>query len=144
MYRASGIIVSATIDDFEALESKGILDVRVASTGDITSQFTVTVNCTDGLSRINAIEVSLEPKGESGNAADVSFTVEATRRATLLHSCQIALLNGLYEQVDSRMVNFTVRALEEDRGPQGGEGPEPSNDGAQETQSSDCTQVCTL
>ena len=73
----SGRIVETYTTDFESLSEHGTLTVEVGNTGEITSEFSVSVmKCSYGVLMIPAKTMTLDP----GEVKNVSFTLQSYTR----------------------------------------------------------------
>lgn len=138
--RATGKIVKANIDDFEALKEHGELEVSAQNTGSVPSQFSLAINCTAGVSSIPAREFSLDP----GASEQFQFVVRVESEEERVHWCTVTLFDAIFDRVDTVHVNVTARGLEKDKGAQEGDNPDREDEYESDSGSSDCTDVCGL
>lgn len=117
---APGEIDMAEVRDFEALSSEGLLVVRFTNVGTITSDFTVTVDCSQGAPDVKPVAAqrrSVRPYFSE----TVEFALHSESPLAADMSCAVRLFDSLNAVTDEVNVEFSTTALVTDRGAQAGE-----------------------
>lgn len=117
---APGEIDMAEVDDFEALSSDGRLVVRFTNVGTIISDFTVSVDCSEGAPDIMPVAAqrrSVRPYFSE----TVEFALRSESPLQAEMSCRVRLFDSVNAITDETDVAFSTGALVVDRGAQDGE-----------------------
>lgn len=88
---SGGVIVNVTVDEFEGLSRDGKLTATVKSTGNVTSEFGVTVECSASIAPVQAKIIALAP--HQIHPVDFILEAESTQDGQLV--CEVELKNAI-------------------------------------------------
>mmetsp|Transcript_2206 Transcript_2206/g.5616 ORF Transcript_2206/g.5616 Transcript_2206/m.5616 type:complete len:714 (+) Transcript_2206:43-2184(+) len=136
---ASGRIVHAYVDAFEALTGEGEAEVQIVSTGKVVADFSLGVtNCTGGFEASPAVSIALHPY-ETGSR---KFDVFASHTGGGEYTCVAKLFNSLGDLADSKVIYFNVSSLQLTNGAQAGNTRSATDNDGWFIGPSDCTALC--
>jgi hypothetical protein len=100
---ANGRIVNAYATNFEALKDSGFVYVEIENTGDINSEFSVSITrCSRGVHSVAGREVDLDP----GAAVELTFQVQTYRALGSDYSCEVELFDAEYNLLQTAQISF--------------------------------------
>ncbi|CAI7830183.1 unnamed protein product, partial [Closterium sp. NIES-53] len=116
--RSPGRIVSVAAPLFEAMSSEGRVDIRIANSGSLDSDFTLTIqNCSSGVLPIPAQERSIA----AGATAAFTFLLQLQDPLESQRSCLVVLYDAISSVADVAPLAFTTNATVDNRGAQSGQ-----------------------
>ncbi|XP_015762006.1 PREDICTED: protein HAPLESS 2-like [Acropora digitifera] len=105
--RASGKILKAYAQDFEALSKDGHLYVIVQNTGYVTADFSVVIStCSGAIGKFREKSISINPQ----KTHMFTFTIHAYNEKGGNNFCIVRLFDARQKMVDSANVTFTTTA----------------------------------
>mmetsp|Transcript_10828 Transcript_10828/g.24780 ORF Transcript_10828/g.24780 Transcript_10828/m.24780 type:complete len:677 (-) Transcript_10828:27-2057(-) len=136
---ASGRIVHAVIDSFEALKGEGEAEVQIVSTGRVIADFTIGVsNCTGGFEASPAQALALSPY-DTGTR---KFDVISSHTGGGDYTCKATLFSSIGDVLDTKVIFFNVTSLQTTNGAQTGNTRSGSDSDGWFIGPSDCTAFC--
>ena len=137
---STGKIDYAYISPFESQSWDGLLSVQVSSTGAVTAQFSITVNCTQGVA---PIATALFPLPAQRTALK-TFPVTVDQQTGQTYNCSVVLWDALGDRLDMVTLAFNTSTRHVDLGAQGGNGPDPSGTIVENESKNElsCTDYC--
>ncbi|CAI5513237.1 unnamed protein product [Closterium sp. Naga37s-1] len=116
--RSPGRIVSVAAPLFEAMSSEGRVDIRIANSGSLDADFTLTIqNCSSGVLPIPAQERSIA----AGATAAFTFLLQLQDSLESQRSCLVVLYDAISSVADVAPLAFTTNATVDNRGAQSGQ-----------------------
>jgi len=137
---SSGKIDYAYINSFESQSWDGLLSVQVSSTGAVTAQFSLTVNCTNGVAPVPTALFTLPAQRSTLK----TFPLTVDQQTGQTYNCSIVLWNALGDLLEMVTIGFNTTSREVDLGAQGGNGTTPSGSVEVDDRESEfsCTEYC--
>ena len=134
---STGKIDYAYINSFESQSWDGLLSVQVTSTGTVTAQFSLTINCTTGVSPIPAELFTLP----AHHSVLKTFPITVEQQTGQSYNCSVILWDAVGEMLEILTIGFNTTNRHTDLGAQGGNGEDP--DGSVEVTDSRSDLTCT-
>ncbi|OMJ85322.1 hypothetical protein SteCoe_13355 [Stentor coeruleus] len=137
---SKGVIDLAEITSFESLTLDGTLFTQVSNIGSIVASFTLSILCSEGVSPISAIPLSLDSMQSKQIISKVAVINESAKN----YSCDIQLLDSIGQITDSFRLYFNTSDRHTDQGTQGGEGKNPDGANSIDKKSTNlgCSDYC--
>nr|BAE71144.1 generative cell specific-1 [Physarum polycephalum] len=134
-----GQIVSAYVEEFEALSKDGRMHVVVVNNGTINAQYEITVTqCSTGIATIQAQEPTLVPRKQT----EFIFNIQSENALQKSYQCKVSLLDSQAVLLDYRIVYFNTSATNFQTTAQGGDTSGDSGDDLKSDKHSSCSQAC--
>lgn len=137
---SKGVIDLAEITSFESMTLDGTLLTQVSNIGSIAASFTLSIQCSEGVSFIPAIPLSLNVMQSKQSISKITVTNEKAGN----YSCDIQLLDSIGQITDRLKVFFNTSDRHTDQGSQGGDGKNPNGSDGVDKKSTDlgCSDYC--
>ena len=137
---STGRIDYAFINTFESLSYDGLMTCQVTSTGKVVAQFSLTVNCTEGIAPVPGSLFTLP----AGHSTIQTFSITTEKTSSHSYNCSAQLWDALGTFLEAVTISFNTTTRHTDLGPQGGTGPIPVGDVAPNDTRADlsCTDYC--